>query len=473
MKKLLTIFLALLLLTGCGTPASSGAETVAGEEGAADFRVGFAMADITPDAPVPLGGYSRSDLRISQGFVSRLYASCLAVTDEAGETVLLFSMDQHNAHHTDEIRKAVNKATGVLVEHIVVSMTHTHSAPDLANKKQLSIQSYLVLLERQAAAAAEEALADRKPATISGGSIATEGLNFIRHYKMNDGTYAGDNFGDTSSGYAGHHHDADPILQLLKFAREGGKDIYVTNFQTHPHQTGGFEKYEISADVVGEYRSAMEQATNAHVMYFSGAGGNINSTSRIKDEQAAKDHKDWGNRLADYAQKVQLQPLKAGAVKVTTQVFQGEVNHSLDAYAALCKDLYEQWNAGKIDVEELKRRGAEAGIKLNSGQNARSISQRVTMGETFDFDIATVSIGEVAMVVAPFEMFDTIGSYIREGSPFAMTFIATLANGTVGYLPTRETFEYGSYETDSCRFSPGIAEEVADAFLAMLKAQYE
>lgn len=472
MKKLLAIILTLLLLAACAAPAAPGAETVA-TEGAAGFRVGFAMADITPDEPVPLGGYSRSDLRISQGFISRLYASCLAVTDGEGETVLLFSMDQHNAHHTDEIRKAVSKATGVPAEHIVISMTHTHSAPDLTNKKQLSIQSYFVLLEKQAAAAAVEALADRKPATISGGSIATEGLNFIRHYKMNDGTYAGDNFGDTSSGYAGHHHDADPTLQLLKFSREGGKDIYVTNFQTHPHQTGGFEKYDVSADVVGEYRAAMEQATDAHVMYFSGAGGNINSTSRIKEEQVTKDHKAWGAKLAEYAQKIQLQPLETGAVKVTTQVFKGEVNHSLDAYAALCKDLYEQWDAGKIDADEVKRRGEEAGIKLNSGQNARSISQRATMGKTYDFDIATVSFGEVAMVVAPFEMFDTIGVYIREGSPFGMTFIATLANGTVGYLPTRETFEYGSYETDSCRFSPGIAEEVADAFLAMLKAQYE
>lgn len=473
MKKLLAVLLAALLLTACGAPAAAepAAESTAPAE-AGGFRVGFGMADITPKDNVPLGGYSRSDLRISNGFISYLYATCIAVTDSEDNTVLLFSLDQHNAHHMDKLREAVRAATGVPMENIVISMTHTHSAPDLANTGNAAIQSYLRLLEKQVAAAAVAAMEDRKTAQIYGGSIATEGMNFIRHYIMNDGTVAGDNFGDTSSGYAGHHHDADPTLQLLKFTREGGKDIYVTNFQTHPHQTGGAEKYSVSADIVGEYRSAMEAATGAHVMYFSGAGGNVNSYSRIQEDEDIQDFKAWGKKLAEYAQKIKLKPLSDGKVQVSTRTIAGKINHSMDEYAAVCQDLYERWNSGQISAEELKRLGMEAGVKLTSGQNARSIYQRASMGETFDFDISTVCFGDVALVVAPFEMFDTIGVSIRERSPFAMTFIATLANNSVGYLPTLETFEYGSYETDTCRFTPGIAEEVADAFVDMLKTQF-
>lgn len=470
MKKILCVLLVVFLLTACAAPASPAAQNTEAE--AAVFRVGYGMADITPKDSVPLGGYSRSDLRFSNGFISYLYASCLAVTDEADRTLLLFSLDQHNAHHMDQLRSAVHTATGVPVENIIISVTHTHSAPDLANTKQPSITSYLQLLEKQLAAAAVQAMEDRKPAMIFGGSIATEGMNFVRHYLMNDGTVAGDNFGDMSSGIAGHHHAADATLQLLKFSREGGKAIYVTNFQCHPHQTGGSDKYSVSADVVGEYRSAMEAATDAHVMYFSGAGGNLNSHSRVKTEQATQDFREWGKRLAEYAQKVELQPLETGSVQMSSHLVAGKINHSMDEYAALCKDLYERWNSGKIDVDEVKRLGLEAGIKLNSGQNARSIYQRAEMGPTYEFTVSTVSFGSVAFVAAPFEMFDTVGVSIREQSPFGMTFIATLANGTVGYLPTEETFAYGSYETDSCRFAPGIAEEVADQFVTMLKAQY-
>ena len=475
MKKLICFLLVALLLTACAAPAATpGADSGTEAQEAGGFRVGYGKIDITPKDPVPLGGYSRSDLRISNGLISYIYATCLAVTDANDNTVLLFTMDLLNPLQTDKMFNAIVKGTGIPRENIVISMTHSHSTPDLGNSKHTSIQNYVRLLEERLPKVALEALEDRKPVTsMSAGSIDTEGMNFIRHYVMNDGSIAGDNFGDTSSGYAGHHHTADPELRLLKFTREGGKDVYVTNFQTHPHQTGGSDKFSISADIIGEYRDTMEAATGGLVMYFSGAGGNINSTSRIKEEQATQDFKAWGKKLAEYAQKIELKPLNTGKVQVKTEMMYGKINHSMDEYAMICKDLYERWDAGEIDVAEVKRLGLEAGIKLNSGQNARSIYQRSTMGETFDFEITTVCFGDLAFVAAPCEMFDTMGVYIRENSPYPMTFIATLSNTSVGYLPTRETFEYGSYETDSCRFAPGIAEELAEQFVTMLKAQYE
>ena len=475
MKKLICILLVLLLLTACGITAEtpSGEETNA-PQGGGGFQVGYGKIDITPKDAVPLGGYSRSDLRISNGLISYIYATCLAVTDADGNTVLLFTMDLLNPLQVDKMFNAIVKGTGIAKENIVISMTHSHCAPDLGNTKNTAIQNYIRLLEERLPKVALEALEDRKPVTsMSAGSIDTEGMNFVRHYIMNDGTVAGDNFGDTSSGYARNHHVADPELRLLKFTREGGQDVYVTNFQTHPHQTGGSDKYSVSADIIGEYRDAMEAATGGLVMYFSGAGGNINSTSRIKEDQATQDFKAWGKKLAEYARQIELKPLNTGKVQVKTEMMYGKINHSLDEYAMVCKDLYERWDAGQIDVAEVKRLGLEAGITLTSGQNARSIYQRSTMPETYDFEITTVCFGDLAFVAAPCEMFDTMGVYIRENSPYAMTFIASLSNSSVGYLPTLETFEYGSYETDTCRFAPGIAEEMAEQFVSMLKAQYE
>ena len=330
MKKLFCVLLAVLLLSACAAPAATSDSTTATQGELAQsqfggFRVGFGMANITPKDPVPLGGYSRSDLRISAGLISYLQATCIAVTDDKENTVLLFSLDLHDAQQMDGMRTAISEATGIPVEHIFLSVTHTHSAPDLANSKNRAIQSYLKLLHVQLAEAAKLALDDRLPAQMSGGYVETTGMNFVRHYLMKDGSVAGDNFGDISSGYAGHVHQADGTLQLLKFTREGGKDIYLTNFQCHPHQTGGSDKYDISSDVVGEYRAAMEQATGAHVVYFSGAGGNLNSYSRIKEEQATQNFKEWGVKLADYARQVQLQPLASGAVTISTETVVGEV----------------------------------------------------------------------------------------------------------------------------------------------------
>jgi len=36
-------------------------------------------------------------------------------------------------------------------------------------------------------------------------------------------------------------------------------------------------------------------------------------------------------------------------------------------------------------------------------------------------------------------------------------------------MPTRLSFEHGSYAADTCRFAPGIGEALADEFVALLK----
>lgn len=50
-----------------------------------------------------------------------------------------------------------------------------------------------------------------------------------------------------------------------------------------------------------------------------------------------------------------------------------------------------------------------------------------------------------------------------------MTMILTLANqASIGYLPARPTFEHGSYASDTCRFTPGIGETLAEEFISVL-----
>ena len=78
-------------------------------------------------------------------------------------------------------------------------------------------------------------------------------------------------------------------------------------------------------------------------------------------------------------------------------------------------------------------------------------------------------MGDLAFAMAPYEMYDTNGVEIKQGSPYKMTFVLTLANGpSMGYLPTRLNFEHGGYAADTCRFKPGIGEALAEEFIKML-----
>ena len=95
MKKIISLLLVLVLMLGlvaCGAAEQTGGDTtVAAENGG--FRVGYGKAEVTPEGPVGMGGYGRSDQRISTGVLSYLYVTCIAITDADDNTILLYGMD--------------------------------------------------------------------------------------------------------------------------------------------------------------------------------------------------------------------------------------------------------------------------------------------------------------------------------------------------------------------------------------------
>jgi hypothetical protein len=109
---------------------------------------------------------------------------------------------------------------------------------------------------------------------------------------------------------------------------------------------------------------------------------------------------------------------------------------------------------------------------MNSPYHAGAIIRKSKLPLTGSFDIYAVSIGDVAFVTAPYEMFDTNGSYIKEHSPFEMTFVCTCANGSNSYFPSLLGWKNGGYSVDTTRYEMGTAEKVADKYVEMLKELY-
>ncbi len=472
MKKILCVLLAVLMLALLGCGASGEGQQADGTTGAAEggFMVGYHKVNITPEDSVPLGGYSKPRERMSTGYNDYLYATICAITDARGETAILIGIDLTSSYSkvSHDIRNEIVKAHGIKFENILYSASHMHSGPDLNQSDMPVIANYLRTLKSSVTEGVGKALADRKPATMYIGSAQTEGLNFVRRYVMNDGTYAGDNYGSFTSGIKEHESQADGQLQLIKFVREGDNDVLLANFQTHPHRGGGSDNTTITADLVGAFRTAMEEQKGIEVCYFSGAGGNINPSSRIKEENITADYKEQGQELARYAVEVydSMTQVQTGAVKVKMETVAYPTDHSEDHLVSIASDLYSRYSKGIITAAQLKEEGAQYGIA--SAFHAGAIGTKAKLGETLDFEHFTISIGDVAFVGAPEEMFDTNGRYIKDNSPFEMTFILTYCNGTNGYIPSALGFEHGGYEVHKCKFKAGTGEAIAEKFVEML-----
>ena len=175
------------------------------------IKVGFCRKDLTPEGSIALGGYGDDPKRMSEGVLDHIFGTCIAITDPEDNTALLFSADLLHANETmtARLRASASKATGVPEDHIMVSSTHTHAGPGISSPQLDCIQRFYDLYVVLMTEAAVGAMADRAPADIYLGDAYTENLNFVRHYRMNDGTCAGDNFGSWKSGIAGHASPVD------------------------------------------------------------------------------------------------------------------------------------------------------------------------------------------------------------------------------------------------------------------------
>lgn len=476
MKKIVALALLLsfaLSLFGCSgagdqeTTAPSVPETTVPAEPAV-FMVGYSREDITPSVAVPLAGSGNTHLRTTDHVLDPLYVTCIAF-QQGEETLLWFTFDLISTKQVAfaPIRARIVRRLGLTVDRVMFCCTHNHSGPDISSSAA-SIEIYKEELSAATLKAAENAIADLAPATLEGTRSKLEDMNCVRHYLMNDGTISGPHFGSTESGYKGYAAEKDNEMLLLKVNREGNKkDILVMNWQAHPCFTAGLTAKNISADFIGVTRTAIERDTDMLFAFFQGAQGNHNARSSIPNATIYKTNSTYGEQLAKEAISAlpNLKPIEGTGIKSVSLRYEAAVNHDDEDMLEQAQEVHEMW-ATTANREVSNQLAYKYGF--SSVYQASSIVARPNRPEKDTMELNAVYVGGLAFVAAPFEMFAATGMYIKENSPFAMTFICGNANESHSYVPTEEAFGYGSYESHISYFAKGTAEKVQVKFVEML-----
>lgn len=483
MKKifvLLVICAMLLSLFGCAGNTEQAAAQ-AGKDQASTYvegqlNIGYCMVDITPNESVPLQGYGSTLHRFSNDVEYPLKGTVMAITGTNGETVILIETDMCTvtSAYLDPIRIRISQETGVPESQIYVGASHTHAAPDSGQTSVEALVTYLGEMIDKIAVAASKAMANRKPAQLYYGSAQTEGLNFVRNYTntLDDGTtvYWGDNHGYEYSANETTQHltQADPTLHIVKITRQDEKDILLANFRAHPHLDNSSKTFAVSADYVGAMREAVALTMDAEFMFLQGASGNVNTYSKISGEAATDECPEYAKLMMGHIQEAldTAQEIPAGDVKVKQVIFTGDINHELDQLAARAMEVSAIWNAER-NLDAAMELANKYGIY--SPFHANAISSRSRLGATQEFELNAFAIGDhFAVVTAPFELYDTLGKLIEEGSPFEHTLIMGYTGNHQGYMPDAATFETGSYEADICKYVPGTGEKIAATLVEAL-----
>ena len=510
MKKSLRVLLVLalaagLLLAACNggggnESGGSGATEQAGPGGESSkeavsgvFQVGYARENITPSpkTQLPLAGYGRTDKRLSTGFLDYIYLTCIAFRDEEGNTLLWFTEDLINANMdvVPKMKARVSEATGIDTDHILVTGTHTHSSVDQSQTSKFeTVRQFIENLVEASARVAAEAIADLTPASFAWGSADLTGYNYVRHYFTDLDEAVGDNHGKRAQGtLVRHATEANSLMSILEIKRDGAQDIMLATWRAHATKTGGSTKHDISADFVGSVRSEIEKRTDYLFAYYQGEAGNMNPSTRLSSSQEFNppdDYRQYGKEVADIILKSLeengTEPIKTGTIQTINTTFTANTNHDWDSMVGPAQELSNQWNAGasydSIVDQGLKYTIIDSlGIErhIESPYQAQAIVSHATLARTHTVEIHATRIGDFAFVNAPFEMFDTNGTYVKANSPSKYTMVISYSNQGQGYLPSQTAFEYGCYEADCTKFAPGSGELLAKKFVELLNELYK
>ena len=465
MKKHLCLLLSFVICAGLfGCTAAPEATQPPVESW---LEAGFARVDVTPDFNVGLDGSGNADTRISKGVADRLSVTCVAMKSEK-TTILVYTADTLGYNNTllTLFRPQIQMATGVPQDHIFFGATHTHSAPRLLLKTEEG-KKYLDIFINALKEAGQQAITDLSPAKLQAATTNLPGMNFVRHYQMSDGSYAGPNFG-TFNGldivdYAG---TVDPEISMIKLDRGGEKkDILMLNWQAHPNNSTAVGYYLISADFVGKLRNKLEADTGMQVAYYTGASGNVHIDSKIPADAHNLPWNVYGEKLAELTVQALplLQDVGGTGIQVTGQMYLANVDHNWDHMTTQAQEVMNVY----------KTKGQKAATALckeynfTSHHQARTIIERAQIGKNMQTELRAFRVGDVGFTTGTYEMWTESGKYVKDNSPFDVTFVIT---GNLIYIPQEYAFAYRSYEADTTYFEEGTAEALAEEYVKMLNA---
>jgi len=490
MKKLISLVLAaLLLLSLCACSSGSGnnSGTNAATEPKASFMAGYGKVDITPENyGVPMNGYGNTDTRLSTGLGSYIYAIALAITDVEGNTAIMMAVDSCGvaASVCSDVRNWAKNKHDIPTENVIIASLHQHSSPES------TAGNYQQQLTAGMKEAIDTALEDRAPAEMYFNWVETEALSFVRRYWLNDGGHVTSHSctGDKSSGFARYESEADKEMRLVKFTREDKEDIIMVNFQGHPHMGTSSANTEIHSDWPGAMRDAVTEQLGVNCLYFSGAGGNMNSSSSCAEHnitQPKDDFRQHGKRAAEYVVKAEDSYVKGepGLIVCREEQLTYDADHRLDHLLPQAVIINDCKSRDGIDAaKELLKQYPE----LNSHFQASAIVNKSKNGPTANSVMYVITCGDLAFTGHPHETFDTNGKELREGTvgnmnyaledqlenPFTMTVVASIANGSLGYVPSAEGYKNGGYESDTTKFAEGTGELMVGDYLHALNDIY-
>ena len=444
--KLLVVLFSLFLFSS----------SLRGEE-APVFRAGAFAADVTPQQfPLNMpGGFSGN---LAEGANDALHARAL-VLDDGKTSFALVLVDNLGLSPAliIEAKQLASEKTGIPVEKILISSTHTHSAPGSGGGKEGSPEAaYRQRLLDGIVEAIVKAHETRRPAAVGAAGHPLPEEVFNRRWHLKPGKMIPNPFGKMDEVKMNPGTDPDT---LDRPAGPTDPDFLVLSIQNHKreqialyasyalHYVGATPPKQVSADYFGEFARLMPSRLRGDgtmvAMVANGASGDINNipfTMTRPPRETYEQIRIVAQKAADAAwfahRKIETHDKAPRLGMIERKV---ELRYRRPAEEDIIAARKVLGTKVKEEIDALPR--------LAQHYAASVIAAAERAEETITVPVQAIRVGDLAICDLPFEVLVEIGLELREKSPFGETMVIGLANGRYGYLPDPEQHALGGYET--------------------------
>ncbi len=443
----------------------------------AELRVGAAKVDVSPDQwPVLINGgmTSRSADKVKTPVNARAI-----VLDDGNERLAIVVVDSCMMPRTllDEAKQLASSRTQLKPDRILISATHTHTAPSSFGCLGTDPDAnYVPLLRQRLVEAIEAAEKNLAPARVGWGSGHAPQFTALRRWVRRPDSLAMDPFGNptvrANMHVAANPDDAvgptgpeDPQLAMIAFETLDGHPIaLLANFSMHY-----FSDSPVSADYFGLFCTGFEQHMNgkaiaghpAPVAVMShGCSGDIWKKDYLSSAPEAE------GTIEEYAQG-----LLAIATK-TYDAIETQADADLAMEQAELSMHYRTPDAQRLQWAQ--QVVAEMGDRLPQTLPEIYAREQIFLNDmqTTEIIVQAIRIGDIAIASTPTETYALSGLKLKLQSPLPKTMVVELANGAEGYIPPPEQHLLGGYNTWAARsagLEPTAEPRIVAADLALLE----
>jgi hypothetical protein len=462
------------------------------------MRIGIGRERITPPAGIPFLGHS---YRVSEGIHDDLWAKVM-VFEGDGEEAAVVAMDlcwpMPEGDYV-KIRDAIQEATGIKGEKVMVSCTHSHSGPEFTPRPEFNIpikrqreliEPWVEELPLRVAEAARKAVEGMRRGTIRFGRELMTGISYNRRKRTPYGVVSlicdtddmPERVREQFIRWGMPREEAeervplgipdgpiDPDLDVIWAEDDEGRAFAIlVNFACHAVACGPPVPYLISAGFPGFTAKFVEEATGGICLYTAGAGGDIRPyRSRPRGFEEAQ-------RIGLVLASGVLRAMREGQrIEGRLRVVSERVEIELREYPP--RDEAER-------LLEQKRRLLEEASREGRFHEAKRLYDEIRQLDfalvfggwidqrgTVSLELQAISIGDIVLLGIPNEVNVSLGLELKRRAWTDKLVVLTLTNGCYMYLLKRKEYDEGGYEVAACRLAPGSGERVLEAALRLVE----